>query len=342
MEENIHKSIYTGKVIGNYITGEETEAEKEYLENWLEENSENRKVFKVLQNEKNLANKVEQIDSFDDEYAWRKYTERIDLQKKIRRLSWWRVAAVIFFVIGLGGILYNLYYISSEFSKHEILVTTVQTEKGQTSKVILPDSSVVWLNSATKLTYNNDFSLENRKVTLLGEAYFDVVRNEESPFVVSCNEINVRVLGTEFNVNSEPHKHIIDVILDKGSIELSHSGNKFQSFLLNPGEKAEFNGDMNTMTISKVTSSKYTSWKDGVLIFENDPMGEVMKKLESWYDITIEVQDPKVYNLIFNATIIDESIEDLFELMKYSCDINYRIYYSRNPKVATKVTVSLN
>ncbi|MBN1820255.1 MAG: FecR domain-containing protein [Prolixibacteraceae bacterium] len=342
MEENINKSIYIGKVIGNYITGKETKAEKEYLESWLEENSKNKKLFENLRSENNLANKVEQIDSFDAEDAWRKYTKRIDLQKKIRRLGWWRVAAVIFFIIGIGGIISNFLYFSSEISNHKLLVTTVQTEKGQTSKVILPDSSVVWLNSATKLTYASDFSIENRNVTLSGEAYFDIVRNEKNPFIVLCKDINIRVLGTEFNVCSECKNNKVDVILDKGSIELSHMENKFQSFLLKPGERAVFNGAQNTMTVSKVTSTKYTSWKDGVLIFENDPMGDVIKKLENWYDITIDVQDSKVYNLIFNATIIDESIEDLFELMKYSCDINYKIYYSRNPKVATKVTVSLN
>jgi ferric-dicitrate binding protein FerR (iron transport regulator) len=249
------------------------------------------------------------------------------------------MAAVFFFVVGCSGL---LIYLARENAEPQIAetFTTVSTNNGQSSKIFLPDSSVVWINSGTKLSYNTNFAVNKREIKLSGQAFFEVARNEQMPMTVACKDIEVKVLGTRFDVSSYPEDNSIDVVLESGSIQLQKSKDHSLIQMVKPGEMAEFNIDKRELSISKVDCNNFTSWKDGILIFKDQPMKNVLEKLERWYNIDIEVKSDKVNQLIFNATIINESVEELFDLMKYTCAINYSIIPSRNPAVPVKVIIS--
>jgi ferric-dicitrate binding protein FerR (iron transport regulator) len=149
----------------------------------------------------------------------------------------------------------------------------------------------------------------------------------------------VRVLGTKFDVSAYPEDKDINVVLESGSVEILQAKNQSVIQKLKPGEKAQFDTERRDLSVSTVDCHDYTSWKDGILVFANEPMENVIKKLKRWYNIDIEVKNPKVNKLIFNATIVNESVEDIFDLMKFSCSISYTIISSRNPEIPVKVII---
>ncbi len=339
---NLFEAIKTGTLIGKYITGKETPGESGQLQAWLKEDPVHQKLFEQIKNEKKIAEAITEFDARDKESAWKRYLEQVTALSLQKVLFRWKIAAAFFFIVGCAGILAyfnvrsNLPALDSSGKRY----TTVSTTAGQNSKIVLPDSSVVWLNSGTTLSYNSNFSLNNREISLQGQAFFQIARNKKIPLYVSCNGLKVEVLGTRFDVSAYPEDSKINVVLESGSVELLHEQDQSFDHILNPGEKAEFDVKTKNISISPVNVYKYTSWKDGVLIFEDAPMDEVLEKLERWYNIDIEVKDPKIYRLLFNATIINENVDEIFDLIRYTCSVNYRIIPSKNPEIPVKVILT--
>ncbi len=244
-------------------------------------------------------------------------------------------AAVLAIIIGFSV----LFYLNNKPSKlRSDLYTSVITENGQRSKVVLPDSSIVWLNSGTTLSYN--YSLDDvRSVILSGQGFFQVTRNENKPFVVKCGEINVRVLGTKFDVKAYPVNDKISVVLESGSVELKHS-RFLLDCVLKPGEKADYDITEENVKVSETDVKKLTSWKDGKLIFKNDPMKLVLEELERWYNIKIEVKDQEVYNSIFTGKVINEGYPQIFKLIEYSCPVHCELVNNLNPEEIPKIIIT--
>ena len=245
-------------------------------------------------------------------------------------------AAVITLIIGFVAVFSsrNVYQEQPDVN----LFASVITENGQRSKVILPDSSIVWLNSGTTLSYN--YSLEDkRSVILHGQGFFQVSRNEQRPFVVQCGEIRVNVLGTRFDVNAYPENDKISVVLESGKVELNHSQHTL-NYKLIPGEKADYDIEKKQLSVENIDVEKYTSWKDGKLIFKNDPMKLVLEELERWYNIKIEVKDQEVYNSIFTGTVNNEGYPQIFKLIEYSCPVHYELVNNLNPEEIPKIIIT--
>lgn len=341
MNDKIRHQIVRGKALGKFLAKGKPESERKEIDQWLSEDPKNQKVLEEILAASNLSARMEEMDEFDAVTTWKLLVQKVLISNKERTIRMWKLAAAILLIVGLGGIVAQ-FYIYNTKPETELLNTRVLTQRGQTSKVILPDSTVVYLNSATELVYTNNFMAENRNVQVNGEAYFEVSKNAQNPFTVSMDNVMVKVMGTEFNVRTDERDQTIDVILDEGKVELMHEEAAFQNTMLNPGQRAQINGAHTQFTIDEVDSYKHTSWRDGILIFQDDPMSEVFKKLESWYDVDIEIQDQEIYDLNFNATIMDESLEEIFELMSYTCNIDFKIEYSRERNISSIVIVNLN
>ena len=342
MNDKIKHQIIRGKALGKFLVKGKPESERKEIDQWLSEDPNNQKVLEEILAASNLSSRMEEMDEYDAVTAWKLLVQKALISKKEKTIRMWKLAAAVLLIVGLGGIIAQFYILHDVKPETELLNTKVVTQRGQTSKVILPDSTVVYLNSATELVYTNHFMAENRNVQVNGEAYFEVSKDAQNPFTVSMDNVMVQVHGTEFNVRTDERDQTIDVILDEGKVELMHEEAAFKNTMLNPGQRAQINGLHTQFTIDEVDSYKYTSWRDGILIFQDDPMSEVFKKLESWYDVDIEIQDQEIYDLNFNATIMDESLEEIFDLMSYTCNIDYKIQYSRERNISSKVIVNLN
>jgi len=201
---------------------------------------------------------------------------------------------------------------------------------GKKFQIVLSDGTKVYLNSGTTLKYPVKFIAgNNRQVYLLeGEAYFDVAKDTKHPFIVNSDNINVRVLGTEFNMSSYPEDNSINTVLVEGSVsifETEKSYNKDTSIKLKPGFKASWNKVENKVAIDKVDINTYTGWINGKLIFKNTQFKNIIKKLERHYNITITNNNAKLNEQYFDATFDIETIEQVLISFNKSYKIQYKI-----------------
>jgi len=243
-------------------------------------------------------------------------------------------------IILLGFQFYFNRYKSTPGENIKNYYTSVITEEGQRSKVILPDSSIVWLNSSTTLSYHENDLEKERRVHLNGEAFFQVSKNADKPFFVQNEQLIVKVLGTEFDVQAYSETGEINVVLESGSVQLNHSNNESFNYQLKPGEIATFDLTENSLNIAKIDVAKFSSWKNGVLIFQNDPMKEVIEKLERWYNVEVEIRDEEVYNSIFTGTITNEGYEQIFRLIDFSCPVKCEIINKTKSDEKPKIIIT--
>lgn len=335
--DQLNTTIEIGELIGKYLANKESEEELEQLKAWLKANPANQQLFDSIKTEKSICDSIEDFEKYQAENAWSNISTKIVAVSLRQNLLRWKIAAIFFFIVGLGSL---VGYIVSGYNPNRSLsetYTTISTKYGQNSKIVLPDSSVVWINSGSELSYNNSFALSNRKLKLKGQAFFQVTKNKNMPFVVESKYLNVKVLGTRFDISAYPEDKNVEVVLEKGKVEISNNKVGLKNSDLKPGEKAEFNITSEKLKINKIDSHIYSSWKEGILIFRDERMSEVIKKLERWYNISIEVKDDRINKLTFNGTIVNEGIEEFFNLVRYSCTVNYTIIPSKDPVIPVKV-----
>ena len=301
-------------IIKKYLEGEATAAEQMQLLEWLRR-KENRLIF----NSYSLSWK-ESLDSDklpdESQESWNKI-QSVLLEKSYKQWQYsrktqffFRYAAVFFFVVILSGLLF--YVIRS---KPELLYTRVMAENGQISKVELPDGSQVWLNSGSEIIYSSLFASTNRNIQLSGEAYFNVSHNEQLPLVVNCGELQVKVLGTRFNVAAYKENNHVDVVLEEGSVELLDTKVESFNYRLKPGERAVFNTTEQKMTVSNVNTTKFTSWKAGIINIYDQSMEQVVKRLETRYNQRFMYSED-IKNLRYTFTIKNEPLDEIIQLME--------------------------
>ncbi len=188
-----------------------------------------------------------------------------------------------------------------EQTPQEIRFNELIIPKGGEYKVTLSDGTVVYLNSVTHLKYPTTFGDKERRVQLDGEAYFEVTKDLQHPFIVEVNGVEVKVYGTSFNVNSQ-QDHKIQTVLVEGSvgIKIQSSG---EEQIISPGEMAVFDEIPQNITIKKVNPQVYTDWRNGIFRFENERLEDILNKLANWYDVEIFYQSPDVKELHFTGYI---------------------------------------
>jgi ferric-dicitrate binding protein FerR (iron transport regulator) len=187
----------------------------------------------------------------------------------------------------------------------------------------LPDGTTGWLNSNSSVRYNGTFN-SDRQVTLTGEAFFDVFKDEKRPFRVSTDEIMVKALGTRFNVASYENEKNVEVVLEEGKIELS--GKEIhRSHLMDPNELIVFDRVSKSLSSETVQPQKYISWTEGKLVFRNDPVDIIARRLERWYNVDVEVMEGFTGDLRLRATFTDENLEEVLYFLKRSLPISYTI-----------------
>lgn len=196
------------------------------------------------------------------------------------------------------------------------------------TRISLPDGSQVWLNRGSSLRYPAVFKKDMREVYLTGEGYFAVGHNPKVPFVVYAGELSVAARGTEFNIMAYPDDDQIEMSLASGVIELfrENPGTESVSLLtLKPAELAVFRKSVRQISVFEVPDDRYYAWKDGKLIFNNESMDVVVRKLSRWFNVDIEVRDPKLLELSYTATFINESLTQVLELMALATPVRYSV-----------------
>jgi ferric-dicitrate binding protein FerR (iron transport regulator) len=188
----------------------------------------------------------------------------------------------------------------------------------------LPDGTTGWLNSNSSVRYNGDFT-HDRKVTLKGEAYFDVYKDAKRPFTVNTNEVQLKVLGTRFNVASYENEKNVEVVLEEGKLIFSDK-EMIKTYTMNPNDLITYDKTTKDLAVEEmVQPQKYLSWTEGKLVFRNDPLDVVARRLERWYNIEVEIKGDVPKDLRLHATFINEELEEVMGLLKRSLPIDYKI-----------------
>lgn len=177
---------------------------------------------------------------------------------------------------------------SNQSDKSIVSYNTISTPKGGQYQLVLADGSKVWLNAASSLTYPTTFSGTERKVTLTGEGYFEVANSSTKPFLVIANNLTIKVMGTQFNVNAYEDESSIKTTLLEGKVEVNAVG---QSVVLTPGEQARFQAsNQKLQTLKSVDINSVVAWKEGFFSFNESSLKEVMRQLSRWYDVMISYE----------------------------------------------------
>ncbi|MEE9363308.1 MAG: FecR domain-containing protein [Cellulophaga sp.] len=218
-----------------------------------------------------------------------------------------------------------------DYTNKKITKTLVYNELsvpyGKQFDLVLSDGTQIKLNAGTSIKYPVQFIKgQNRKIYLKGEAYFVVAKDAAHPFVINANDINVKVLGTEFNMSYYPEDAEINTVLVEGSVLLYENAqdiNEQSPTLLTPGYKASWSKINKKMSVDAVDISVYTAWKDGILLFKNTSFNTLRKKLERHFDVSIENNYTFLDNQVYTASFSEESIEDILDSFNEDTPFSY-------------------
>lgn len=222
----------------------------------------------------------------------------------------------------------------------EVAYMEMTAVPGSKVKVILPDSSTVWLNSNAKIRYPRQFSSDSRIVQFTGEAFFQVKKNTKAPFVVDAEGLRIRVLGTEFNVYTEPESQLIETTLINGSVALFGAKNdtKQPDIILSPNQQALYNKGNGQIDVQNVRASSYTSWVSGLFIFEKNTLEEIMTSLERAFNVKIHIEHDTLKKQRLTARFVhQETLDEILSVLQVSAHYKYKkvkgeIYISKNVK----------
>lgn len=280
--------------ITKYFQGELNTAERLQLLREVEADDELKKQFIEYKNMHALLALSDQMDNKEENVQGYILFNKIIRTKKIRKiiLHATSYAAVITLLV-----LSTYWLTTSHYNSQQSLANienTLYVPAGQRVRLTLQDGTEVWLNSQTKLSYPTFFSGEERRVTVEGEAFFDVAKNPEKPFIVSSRGVEMKVLGTKFNVYSYPGKESIQTSLLEGGLKVYFPNAESNGITLKPNEQVTINGTQ--MKVSTLPHADYFLWRDGIFSFINEPLINILKKLELYYDVKIIVEDPTIYS----------------------------------------------
>lgn len=192
--------------------------------------------------------------------------------------------------------------LKEKISKNLPLV--LEVPRGGEFMVVLDDSTKVWLNSASTITYPETFTATDRRVKISGEAFFSVTKDiDHNPFYVECNGQTVQVYGTEFNVRSYPEDKAVYTSLASGSVAVKRSDNIGGELLLTPGTQSVFDKETKSATTKKVNIETVTGWRHGRFVFEDQTLLQIMNDLSRWYDFEFEFEDSHLEEMIFMGSI---------------------------------------
>lgn len=295
------------ELLQQYIKGEISTEERLKVAAWLEENPENMREFLALRKLYDISlwqakvNKPRSIKK--TQYSIRKITVEI-----------LKIAAIL-----LIGFLGSKQLLTRQSDKTHM--QTIHVPAGQRAEITLADGTHVWLNSRSTLRFPDQFGTDTRNVELDGEGYFSVQHNEDSPFIVQTQTHAIKVLGTEFNVKAYPNTSLFEAALLKGSVRISSPDLK-NGLLLKPNEMVSIENRMIRKSI--INNNDYFKWKEGLFCFEDESIQDLIKKLELYYDTTIEIQRPALLKYHYSGKFrIQDGIEHVLRVLQLKHKFTY-------------------
>ena len=301
------------EILQRYVEGNVSPEEIIAVVDWLDADESHVREFMAL-HKLNDISLLNQPDS------------KVDVQKKkktstFRQIGYELAKIAAILILFWGG---TKLYETTSVKENVIAYQTLYVPAGQRAELILPDSTHVWLNARSKLVYPISFGKDIRQVELNGEAYFDVIHNEKQPFVVKTPQMDIQVLGTEFNVTAYSSSSDFEVALLRGCIELS-SPRLSSNYRMK--EKEHIRLQNNKLISKDISDYDYFRWKEGLICFNNESVATIIEKLKLYYDIDIEVYNQKFINSRYTGKFrTKDGIEQVLRVLQ----IEHKFTYTKN------------
>ena len=327
-EENKH----IDELIANYLTEGLDKNALDELKTWIAASAENQQYFIRQREIWFSAVSREAASVYDKDKAFENFRNRVESQKEIQSTSrrgfslsaLWRYAAVVAIIIAVGCISYWQGEVNVKDTFADI---SVEAPLGSKTKLYLPDGTLVWLNAGSRMTYSQGFGVDNRKVELEGEGYFEVKRNEKIPFFVKTKDLQLQVLGTKFNFRDYPEDHEVVVSLLEGKVGLNNLLREEKEAVLSPDERAVLNKANGLLTVESVTASDASQWTDGYLFFDEELLPDIAKELERSYNVKIHIANDSLKTFRFYGNFVrrEQNIQEVLEALASTEKMQYKI-----------------
>ena len=335
MENKFNDKAYYETLLKKYLDNQCTESELKIVSELLTDSTYRDVLPELLHRASFKFHSEFKMEKEHGEALWSQVSNEIyaldrDAKNKNLVFSMTRIAASIILV--LGAAVFSYLYFSSGSG---VAYVTKTTDRGQRLTFLLADGSKVKLNSESTITYPERFEGDIREIQLSGEAFFEVKKDPNKPFVVISDNINTEVLGTSFNVRAFPDENIV-VTVSSGKVNVSTEKMDFSSLtavdsqrittiVLTAGEQATYHISRQYLTRSAVSLAHHTGWQDGILRFNETPLGEVAEILQRWYDVEIRFENDRLSSCKVTSSFNGETIEEVLEELKFIFKLNYTI-----------------
>lgn len=313
------------ELLHRLIAGSTTEEENQQLMEWFRQCASREEFFELF--ERAWKESSDEMPRDIQERMYRRLSRGLDEEKKqakvipLRsRFSWkiWQRVAVACIIVVLSLVNYNMYHKQKQLSTRNFMVSA---EKGQRAFVTLPDSTKVWLNSDTKISYPADYGMKERNVALVGEAYFEVAKNPAKRFVVETKGMQVEALGTAFNINSYKNDNRIIASLFSGSIRVTYEDHVA---ILKPHESVKV--DLLTHDFLQYENNNMRDialWRENEITFDGESLEEIAGIINRLYNTTIYIEDESLKKECYIGTVRNNSLENFFDIINLTTPVVY-------------------
>jgi len=312
-------------LITRHLSGESSASEEKDLKRWLAEDPENTKLLDQYSSVWEKLGRIESVAGIDLDAEWNFLESRIaESEKAVSLQPDWKksagfyigriaVAAMLAVILTFSGI-----YALNRYG-HKTLATMDQPEE-----IVLPDGSRVTLNHFSSLKYPRRFSGEVRSIELDGEGFFEVESDPDNPFVISTRDVNIKVLGTSFNVNAYSENAAVEVIVKTGEVAVTRHGEMPRTIILKPGNKGVYKKAEETLEITQEIDMNYLAWKTKSFVFEDQTLLDVSQQLNKVYRAEIIIDSDSLKDARITTTFEDQSLDAILNVLSATLDLDVR------------------
>ena len=326
-EQSLHTDTVHDWITG-YLTNSLTPEEMQSFQEWLNASEENRKYFSDIQEVWIAAsNEADDVHSFNKDRAYQLFLRRtgettqqgINKRKAFQLRPWMYAAAMTIIVFICGTIAFQT---GKSVIRKQLTQISIEAPYGSKTKLYLPDGTLVWLNAGSKMSYAQDFGINERALNLTGEAYFEVTKNKHIPFKVHTEELDVKVLGTKFNFRNYKDDLEAKVCLLEGKVALN---TREKETILHPDQQALLDKKTGKLSVSGTKAAYSAEWTNDRLYFDEVLLSDIIKELERSYDVKITVADDTLNTIRFygNFRKREQSIQEIMDVLSSTDKMTY-------------------
>lgn len=326
------------KILTKWLTDSVSQEELQILKDWASQDAANLEIMETLKlvwsektSEPILVNVEDRISEI-----WQRGVVNKP-KRTLGRNLWAKYAAVIFLLVSSTfGIFYFSQMEKTRLDDQPVILPSYvlnENKAGQKTKIFLPDGSIAYLNSSSRIKYLNGFWGKERRVILEGEAFFEVAKDKTKPFIVESRTVETVALGTAINVNAFDDSKVIRVSLVEGEVKVNHMGNNGGTVILNPGWELVVVPETRSFLEIPFNLEEVIGWKEGKLVFNHATLEEVSRRLERWYGVQIMIKGNVPKNWKVTTVYDNQTLKNVLTDLQYSKKFAYEIDES-------KVTIS--